>query len=410
MTEFTADWVGKKVDIWKDVLAPYVGEPNVRALEIGSFEGRSACWFLDNVLTGSGATLDCVDSWAGDTVELGDKAIPAEQRFDRNTAIYGERLRKYKQDSFGWLLDRNRAPTTGQFDFIYVDGGHDAAHALDDLALSWPLLRPGGVFICDDYQWEHPYLARLPRVAIDAFFACRSDWDLIRSDLQFIVRKCVPAIEAIVVCVDYADYLAETLPRLASLVDRVVVVTSEADRNTPAVVARHSNARCVATNVFYRNGAHFNKGAGINAGLAHLERTGWVLHLDADIAVIEAIHLDLERHCIWTAPRKRVVGAAEWSRVLGGDRDCFANIKNVFLHGDLVPSGYFQLWHWPTCRYWYPENCSDASRSDMAFSAKWKPADRRYVPNLNVYHLETPDLSYKANWRGRRTMPFGATA
>lgn len=407
MTEFTADWVSKKVDNWTEILAEFVGRPNVKALEIGSYEGRSACWFLDHVLTGDGATLDCVDSWAGDTAELGQQAIPAEALFDRNTASYGPRLRKHKRDSFEWLLDRNRQRPVEKYDFIYVDGGHAASQTLKDLTLSWPLLRPGGVFICDDYQWEHPFLARLPRDAIDAFFSCRGDWDVLRDDLQFIVRKSVPGIEAVVVCVDYADYLAETLPHLASRVDRVVVVTSEADEKTPAVVESHPNVRCVATNVFFWNEADFNKGAGINAGLAHLERTGWVLHIDADIALLDSIPVDLDRHALWTTPRRRVVGDTELQRLLDGERSGFADMTNVYLRGDLIPSGYFQLWHWPTCQCWYPENSKDASRSDMGFAAKWKPCIRRFIPDLTVYHLETPDQNYKANWRGRRTMPFG---
>lgn len=408
MTEFTADWVGKKVDIWKDVLAPYVGQPNVHALEIGSFEGRSACWFLDNVLTGEGATLDCVDSWAGDTVELGEKAVAGEKRFDANTAVHGDRVRKHKQYSFDWLLDRNQDDTAGKFDFIYVDGGHDAANALQDLALSWRLLRPGGIFICDDYQWAHPHLARLPRTAIDAFFSCRGDWDPLRSDLQFVARKCTPGIEAIVVCVDYADYLAETLPYLAARVDRVAVVTTKSDKQTQVVANRHANVRCATTDVFYWHNASFNKGAGINVGLAHLERTGWLLHVDADIAILDPLPTDLDRECLWTARRKRVVGTEEWNGLRQGEHDKLADMRNVFLHGALVPSGYLQLWHWPTCRHWYPENSKDASRSDMTFASNWPSGKRQFIPDLNVYHLETPDLSYKANWRGRRTMRFGA--
>jgi len=40
-------------------------------------------------------------------------------------------------------------------DLIHVDAGHDAASLRQDLEAWWPLLRPGGVLIVDDYvdQW-----------------------------------------------------------------------------------------------------------------------------------------------------------------------------------------------------------------------------------------------------------------
>lgn len=390
MTEFTADWVGNKVAIWQDVLAP---------------------WFLDNVLTGEGSTLDCVDSWAGDTIELGNKAVDGERLFDANTAIYGDRVRKHKQYSFDWLLKRNQHHSSDHFDFIYVDGGHDAANALQDLALSWRLLRPGGVFICDDYQWEHPHLARLPRVAIDAFFSCRGDWDLLRNDSQFVAQKCASGIEAIVVCVDYADYLAETLPYLAARVDRVAVVTTKSDKQTQVVANRHANVRCATTDVFYWHGASFNKGAGINVGLAHLERTGWVLHVDADIALLDPLPIDLDRECLWTATRKRLVGMEEWNEVRQGTRDNLADMRNVFLHGSLVPSGYLQLWHWPTCRPWYCVWDDDDVYLPWHMGAAASAiADADYTIPTLIYKDKRNRLERKANqylfhgaWAFRRT-------
>ncbi len=56
------------------------------------------------------------------------------------------------------------------FDFIYVDGCHHAAAVLADAAMSWNLLKPGGIIAFDDYEWNwgtEP-LAR-PKAGIDAF-------------------------------------------------------------------------------------------------------------------------------------------------------------------------------------------------------------------------------------------------
>lgn len=66
-----------------------------------------------------------------------------------------------------------------QADFIYIDGDHRAPVVLQDLVLSWMLLKPQGVILCDDaHDWvyttphgEKP-LQYSPRLAIDAFVHC----------------------------------------------------------------------------------------------------------------------------------------------------------------------------------------------------------------------------------------------
>lgn len=178
---FTTDWVNVHHDNWQRHLAPFVNTPRVRALEIGSWEGRSASWFCEHVLTAEGATLDCVDPWKGFAEQ--------EQRFDRNTARFGSRVRKHKCDSSRWGIETLARTLEAPYDFIYIDGSHEAQDVLEDLVMCWLLLRPGGVLICDDYTHVDPQLRRQPHVAIDAFFGCRVDWDLLHKDAQFIVRK-----------------------------------------------------------------------------------------------------------------------------------------------------------------------------------------------------------------------------
>lgn len=67
---YTADWVRQRTDLWAKYLHPWQGSANVQMLEIGSFEGRSAVWFLQNVLTAPTATLTCIDLFRGKTQEI----------------------------------------------------------------------------------------------------------------------------------------------------------------------------------------------------------------------------------------------------------------------------------------------------------------------------------------------------
>ena len=60
--EYPEDYVSREVLHWERALAGFKGK-RVRALEIGSFEGRSAVWFLENVLTHEESTIVCIDSF-----------------------------------------------------------------------------------------------------------------------------------------------------------------------------------------------------------------------------------------------------------------------------------------------------------------------------------------------------------
>jgi predicted O-methyltransferase YrrM len=66
-------------------------------------------------------------------------------------------------------------PNNEEFDIIYIDGSHRAKDVLQDSVLAWPLLRPGGILIWDDYQWcpDDPKYPTwdVPGPSIDAFLA-----------------------------------------------------------------------------------------------------------------------------------------------------------------------------------------------------------------------------------------------
>src|SRR5574343_835620 len=64
MREFKGgDWVAKNIRYWRDWLSPFVGRACVYGLEMGAYEGRSACWWAENILTGPGSQLITVDVW-----------------------------------------------------------------------------------------------------------------------------------------------------------------------------------------------------------------------------------------------------------------------------------------------------------------------------------------------------------
>ena len=63
MPTFTVGWGGAG-ELWSEIFKEFKDQ-EVFGLEIGSFEGRSAIWLLENILTHSNSHLTCVDTFEG---------------------------------------------------------------------------------------------------------------------------------------------------------------------------------------------------------------------------------------------------------------------------------------------------------------------------------------------------------
>ncbi|MBD3675611.1 MAG: class I SAM-dependent methyltransferase [Planctomycetaceae bacterium] len=181
--EFTTDWVSWKTNSWRKFFGHLAGKPGLQMLEIGSYEGRSAVWFLENILTDEGAKLTCVDQWKFGVCR------DAEILFDKNVAVSGfsTKVRKVKSNSrraLGWFPDNS-------FDAIYIDGNHSGYAVLTDALLCMHLVKPGGLLVFDDYRWpEQSYAYYTPGPALDAFLSL-CDWrvEVIHKDYQLVLRR-----------------------------------------------------------------------------------------------------------------------------------------------------------------------------------------------------------------------------
>lgn len=164
---YCADWFADNEAPVAAALQPLVGQP-VHGLEIGSFEGRSACWFFDNVLTHPDSTLTCIDPFIGSTdLSASYDFAVIKSHFLHNVAPFGNRCVWYGFKS----TDALRTMNDKRFDFVYVDGSHEMWDALADIVGAFRVTKQGGYIICDDYHW-HPEYSSRPAVAIDAALQC----------------------------------------------------------------------------------------------------------------------------------------------------------------------------------------------------------------------------------------------
>lgn len=189
-------------------------------------------------------------------------------------------------------------------------------------------------------------------------------------------------IAGLVVCVDYSDLLQKTLPRWLDRLDELMVVTAPRDGET-IKLCHDLGVRVHATEVFWRDGAAFNKARALNEAFELLQPHDWVLCFDADVLpardwrdVVEAAELD----------PKNLYGASR-------------HLEN----GQPVPdpdiAGFFHLFHVgnpnvtspPFDQFW-----RHAGNYDSTFQRRW-PRQRRVRLPIQLTHFGETNQ----NWLGR---------
>lgn len=149
---YTTDWFSHNIPNWQKYLNRFVNIPEVNVLEIGSWEGRSTCWLLNNIITHESAKITCVDTWQGGVEHQnmnGHVLLLCQARFDVNVFLTGHSQKVTKK--VGFSSDVMRLLLVNSYDFIYVDGSHEAEDVLVDAIQAWGLLKVGGMLIFDDY-------------------------------------------------------------------------------------------------------------------------------------------------------------------------------------------------------------------------------------------------------------------
>lgn len=175
---FSTDYVSYVEPHWLHYLGEFQDRENFHLLEIGSYEGRSAIWFLEHLLTHPTSTITCVDKKFRDVF---DANIQATGVGDKVTKLLGR-----SQTILPTLPPHHYA-------LIYIDGSHIAADVLADGCASWRLVKPGGLIIFDDYRWGlHKPPSERPKLGIDQFLdEFQAQVDVIYKGYQVIVRKSV---------------------------------------------------------------------------------------------------------------------------------------------------------------------------------------------------------------------------
>lgn len=192
--EFTEQWFSAGERLWPELI-PFLPDRK-KFLEIGSYEGRSSVWLIEHMMQ-EGSKLFCIDTWEGGEEHDKAKMLEVEDRFHSNVSLAqkrfpGRKVYSFRSNSLQALSIMNHSDRDlNSFDFIYIDGSHVAKDVLTDACLAWPILKPGGVLVFDDYVWGNPRdILHRPKAAIDAFvniFA--EEIEFININYQVALRK-----------------------------------------------------------------------------------------------------------------------------------------------------------------------------------------------------------------------------
>jgi predicted O-methyltransferase YrrM len=189
---FLHDFFSANIPDWTRWFHEFVTSAPIQILEIGSWQGGSSTWLLDKIIAPRGGRLTCVDTFEGSSEHagwIGGIGDRIEDIFDRNVSLSAAagQCRKI----VGKSQDVLRTLFQERFDFIYIDGAHEARFVIEDAVLAFGLLSSPGYLLFDDYDFKfegHP--ERNTAQAIDAFVSLyRDEIEVLAKGRQFLLRK-----------------------------------------------------------------------------------------------------------------------------------------------------------------------------------------------------------------------------
>lgn len=174
--KFSQDWFTHNIPAFSHCMSLL---PEKKAfLEIGCFEGRATCWMLENGLDKDG-TITCIDTFAGgeEHAKHGLDFTGLRRQFEDNINEVkgeGQHVKVIQDVSYNGLAE---CIVKGmEFDFIYVDGSHQAKDVMTDACMAFGMLKKGGVMLFDDYLWDDVEgVLHRPKIAVDGFVNIFSD-------------------------------------------------------------------------------------------------------------------------------------------------------------------------------------------------------------------------------------------
>lgn len=174
----------------------------IHILEIGSYEGKSSVWFIENMLKNPKSTITCVDPWLEYTQNSVSENTYTQtknrdeifNRFKSNISKTGKENNVNINRGYSFDVLKRLYIDDKKFDLIFIDGNHTSKFVLEDSVLSYSLLKKDGYIIWDDYLWKNPHTTSTelttPKLGVDSFINCyKGHLDIIHKNYKCVVKK-----------------------------------------------------------------------------------------------------------------------------------------------------------------------------------------------------------------------------
>ncbi|MEK6882289.1 MAG: hypothetical protein AABY22_21905, partial [Nanoarchaeota archaeon] len=238
----------------------------------------------------------------------------------------------------------------------------------------------------------HAYMQGLPRSSEVFIKRCK---EILGETLDNKENK----LEAIVTCVNYGDILELTLPENKKHFDNLVIITDTKDVKTKEICDKEG-VSCIQTDVFYENGAIFNKSAAMNLAYKNLKYHDWCINLDADIILSDNFRYsffsyNLDKNLLYGASRKFIWNYEQYLKWKKKE-----DIDEELLTLESPGVGYFQAFNFDadclkgiSFDKFIPDSFT-AEKVDALFFYRWYPQISPEIPKLHfeVIHLGPPGL------------------
>ena len=155
----TTDFFSINAYYWKKFLRTL--PENFKYLEIGSLEGNSALFIINNFKV---KKVVCVDIWEDENFK--EEQHKNFNNYKKNINEFSDIVETFKGTSDSFFLNQK-----DKYDVIYIDGSPEADQVYKDIKNSWKILNMNGVLICDDYFYGNIYKNpdNVPSIAINKF-------------------------------------------------------------------------------------------------------------------------------------------------------------------------------------------------------------------------------------------------
>ena len=182
----TKDWFSTNITTWNAIFKKFKlinTEPKI--LEIGSYEGCSAVFFL-NYFKNSEVT--CIETFRGSDEHSKIDFTTIKKNFLENTKKFQKRIALYEGPSENFFNLKN---TQKKYDLIYIDGSHHYDDVIQDANNSFNVLNKNGIIIFDDFLKKYyKDLTKDPILAVLNFInQNKQNIKIINVGYQIVIQK-----------------------------------------------------------------------------------------------------------------------------------------------------------------------------------------------------------------------------